>query len=446
MSSPHRIGFLFGLALAFAAAGTAGARTLTVAADGSADYRSIQAAIQAAVGGDTVEVGPGRYRERLHFGGRAIVVRSTHGPTATHIDARGEGSVVVMDLLEGPGTVLDGFTLRGGTGTPLRAGTEPGAWGHLPPPPAAAGRGDVRMYPGAIGRGEAPDHPAAPGRGDARQYPDAAGGAAGRLSGEAELDGRGRFGGGILLLTAAPTLRRLILADNTANYGGGIYALQLSPSIADCRFLRNTAGVGAGAFLEMTDRPVLERCEFQQNSGVFGGGIALYAGGAEVRDCRFTGNEGAEGGALRLLDCSAATRVVRCLFWRNVAGEGSLVHARGSLLELESCTAMDNGQTGADPAAVYLDPPSAGFVRRTIFARTRAARPVTAGPGVEVSCCDIWPGAPGVEPEGDNFSAPPGFCAPEAGDFRLEASSPCLPEHTPPGCGLVGAYDVGCRP
>ncbi|MFU1781879.1 hypothetical protein ACM16X_10900 [Haloarcula japonica] len=38
-----------------------GQETLTVNKDGSADYRSIQAAVNAANSGDTVEVQPGTY-------------------------------------------------------------------------------------------------------------------------------------------------------------------------------------------------------------------------------------------------------------------------------------------------------------------------------------------------------------------------------------------------
>ncbi len=95
---------------------------LVLAASGSADIinvgpgDSIQAAIDAAVDGDEIVVAPGTYFETIDFLGKAITLRSSNGPEVTIIDAQGVGSVVTCDSGEGPGTVLEGFTITGGTG------------------------------------------------------------------------------------------------------------------------------------------------------------------------------------------------------------------------------------------------------------------------------------------------------------------------------------------
>jgi hypothetical protein len=39
--------------------------------------------------------------------------------------------------------------------------------------------------------------------------------------------------------------------------------------------------------------------------------------------------------------------------------------------------------------------------------------------------------------------ADPQFCDPEVLDFTVRASSPCAPGNSP-GCGLIGAWPVGC--
>ena len=87
-----------------------------------ADFATIQSAIIAASDGDTVLVAPGTYEERISFIGKAIHVISEEGPEATTIDANQEGSVVLIIDGEGPDSILEGFTLTGGTGTEVNNG------------------------------------------------------------------------------------------------------------------------------------------------------------------------------------------------------------------------------------------------------------------------------------------------------------------------------------
>ena len=77
-------------------------------------YASIQHAIDAAVSGDTVVVGPGTYSETIDFRGKNITVTSEQGPQVTIIDGHGAGSVVSFKQGETRDAVLSGFTLRGG--------------------------------------------------------------------------------------------------------------------------------------------------------------------------------------------------------------------------------------------------------------------------------------------------------------------------------------------
>jgi serine protease len=76
---------------------------------------SIQAAIDAAAHGDTVVVAPGTYLEKIDFHGKAIVVKSQSGPRSTTIDGQRGGSVITMHSSEGMGTVVEGFTITGGS-------------------------------------------------------------------------------------------------------------------------------------------------------------------------------------------------------------------------------------------------------------------------------------------------------------------------------------------
>ncbi len=85
-------------------------------------YTTIQDAIDAAQDGDTIIVQPGIYTENINYGGKAIVLTSTDPldpsvVSSTIIDGNQNGSVVTFDSSETSGSVLSGFTIRGGNGT-----------------------------------------------------------------------------------------------------------------------------------------------------------------------------------------------------------------------------------------------------------------------------------------------------------------------------------------
>ena len=94
------------------------------------DHTTIQAAIEACAFGDTVIVADGYYFENINFRGKRIVVASEYlldndpahvlnttidGSQPVHPDT---GSVVIIGTNEPDGTMLIGFTITGGTGTP----------------------------------------------------------------------------------------------------------------------------------------------------------------------------------------------------------------------------------------------------------------------------------------------------------------------------------------
>jgi len=76
------------------------------------NYANIQDAINASVNGDTVIVRAGTYLGGLNFNGKAICLRSEHGPQCTTIS--GGKSVVTFDSGETVSSVLDGFHITNG--------------------------------------------------------------------------------------------------------------------------------------------------------------------------------------------------------------------------------------------------------------------------------------------------------------------------------------------
>lgn len=107
---------------ALAVAGGAPAATLTVQPDGGGAYPTIQAAVQAAQPGDTIELADGIFagdgNRDVDLLGKAITIRSQSGDAASCvIDA--EGNVedthrcFILASGEGPATVLRDLTITG---------------------------------------------------------------------------------------------------------------------------------------------------------------------------------------------------------------------------------------------------------------------------------------------------------------------------------------------
>ncbi|MHC4945732.1 MAG: right-handed parallel beta-helix repeat-containing protein [Planctomycetota bacterium] len=173
-----------------------------------ADHSSIQQAIDATGPGDTVLVGPGTYWENISFNGKAITVTSSDGPMKTYIDGSSPphpdfGSVVFFGTWEGPGSVLDGFTVRLGTGTKIL---------H-----------DKRAGGGVFCKNASPT-----------------------LSNNFIKINTATYGAGIYCSNASPSIKDCWFAANNGSFGSGIYCGEgSSPEIVNNVFYDNS-GLGGG--------------------------------------------------------------------------------------------------------------------------------------------------------------------------------------------------------
>jgi parallel beta-helix repeat protein len=282
---------LLNLVLLLVVSCPAEAVTITVKADGTGDYPTIQAAIDAAVNGDELVAEPGTYtgpgNRDIDFLGKAITVRSTdpNDPNivaATIIDCNGTESEPHRGFKfhngEDANSILNGLTI-------------------------------INAY-------------------DIHSRP---------------------CGGGISCYQSSPTIINCHISNNSARRGGGIYCYDSSPTITNCTFSGNTAfggvldGDGGGMFNSGSAN--LANILFINNrADSQGGGFHNAGGDVDLRSVVFTGNVAYTGAGV--CNVGRAT-VANGLFVGNIAkgnyGDGGgWSNWVGSEATLSNCTLFGN--------------------------------------------------------------------------------------------------------
>jgi hypothetical protein len=346
-------------------------------------FCSIQRAInEAAVAGDEIVVAPGTYHEAIDFLGKAIYLHSSDGPDTTIIDASElYASAVTCGSAEGPDTILEGFTITGGSGGPCG-------------PDATCGGGMFNESSSpTVTNCTFSENTAGSGGGMYNYSTENA-----RLDNCTFIGNAAILGGGMCNdCGSEPRATNCTFSGNTAYCGGGMCNLSSSPAVMNCTFSGNTVIYGdplhwdGGGIYNASSSPVVTNCTFSGNSAARGGGICNYdhsspqitnsaftanrRGGMfnyvysspTVTNCTFSGHP--RHGAVNNYDyCSPA--LANCIFWGNAGGE------------------IVNDDTSA-PTVTYSDVQG------------------------------------GYEGTG-NIDANPLFVDPSNGDFRLASGSPCV--------------------
>jgi len=323
------IAFSFGVAVA------APARPIYVDANGTGDYPTIQAAIDAAVDGDSVILQPGTYtgegNRDIDFLGKAITVRSTdpNDPnvvTSTIIDCNGTDADPHRGFIfhhgENTDSVLEGVIITNGFadkgGGMLCDSSSP------------------TIVKCIIS--------------DCQTYADRAGG----------------VGGGICCEYSSALINKCIIYENTARawvnitafggLGGGIFCFKAKPIISECTVKSNH---GSGGIHCTSSDARIVRCIIRDNrhSGIYisegqatvsiedcivennqFNGIAWWHGGrATIERCTIRGN------SLQGIQCEGSSVVVsHCLIEGNSFTQGAGVYCRFGQLKLCNCTIVGN--------------------------------------------------------------------------------------------------------
>ncbi len=277
-------------------AAAAPAAILNVEADGSGQYPNIQAAIDAAVAGDTVLLGSGVYRH--------AVTRTLNGSTCNSV------CFMKSDItLQGAGgpvpSVIDGQDVRHGI-----CGEGLG--------PATVIRGVTVLDGKASGNG-----------------------------------GNGVWGGGMLFHYSSPVVEDCVIRSCFAVGGGGMLFngshAGVGAVVRSCVFENNTSSDLGGALeIYLGALFTVENNTFIDNTALDRGGAAMFnATTGTVNNNIFYGNVAGEGGPA--LSCINSSFTGSCnLFWANSPGS-----------DVQTCavTIGSNGNLEADPLFCSVDTP-----------------------------------------------------------------------------------------
>jgi parallel beta-helix repeat protein len=202
------------------------AETINVNPNGTADYQTIQQAINNANNGDTVIVAPATYYENVDFIGKAITVTSSDPEDwavveSTIINANDVNSAVIFTNSEGPASIITGFTITGGVGTAVT--------------------GNISSHLGA----------------------------------------------GICCFQTSPTITKNIITGNTglsSTTGGGIGGFG-SNAVVTRNIIKQNSGLHGGGVLNWSgNMKIRNNIVYDNTAGNIGGGILLYENGELINN------------------------------------------------------------------------------------------------------------------------------------------------------------------
>ena len=325
------------------------------------EHTTIQAAIDAAEDGDTVEIADGTYtgegNKNLDFAGKAITVRSASGnPALCIIDCEGEGRGFYFHNGEGTDSIVEGLTITNGY--------------------ANADSPDAQHGGGICCDNSSPTFTSCVIRGNSA-YGTYHGGAGGgvfchggnpsftncTINGNATLSGGGLY----CYEDSFPVLTNCTISDNTARSGGGIYCYWDSiPALISCTISENTAeNFGGGLYCRYYGNPSLNNCTISGNSAIScGGGVYCYTSSPALNDCTIRNNSASgdesNGGGLYCINDSNPT-LSNCTVTENATdSSGGGVFSTGCSPVLSNCRVSNNsslygggtGYNGGNPTLI----------------------------------------------------------------------------------------------
>ena len=351
---------------------------------------SIQDAIDAASTGTLITLHPGTYYENITIDVRGIGIRSINPDDPnivnnTIIDGSNSGIVVkIQNSDQGNGTVLSGVKIQNG----------------------------YSAYGGGI------------------FFPCYQGGNATITNciiiGNTATD----LGGGIYHGNSSSLIiYNCMIKENSASIGGGFsfdYSNYSSPLITNCVISENTADEAGGGIMVFEGNCTLTNCTISENiSSDWGGGIAFFGSLLDIENCSITNNLAVDGGGIVEASLSC-TNINNSIIAGNEATGygGGIFTLSSSSVNINNCTITENSAS-ANSGAIDTEGSSVNITNSILWNDSPQEISVSYGDPPTVTYSDVQQ-ASGTYSGTGNINIDPDFDAPAAGDYHLEASSPCI--------------------
>ena len=294
-----------------------------------------------------------------------------------------------------------------------------------------------------------------------------------RLSGFTLTGGSGRsidnfrYGGGIYISGANPTISDCILLDNDANYGGGVFCqsgapvisrceirgnnapgetsfgggacfVQANPVLESCTFADNSADNIGGGLFAIESRVMLDRCRILRNTAISGGGMKVTTSSEiHIENGEISDNTAANGGGVYCDDNTAITALYSVIARNYVSGIGGGVYCRvNSETTLQSCTLTDNTADEWGDGILLFQNATVSLLNTILWNNERQIEATAFNYrntiNIEYSCIEGAQNSIFANDNADlnwgdgNIDADPRFADPDNGDYRLTDGSPCI--------------------
>lgn len=385
--------------------GVVEARSITVDAEGVADYRTIKAAVGAAQSGDTIVVGTGTYTgtgvRDIVLAGKVLTIKSRDpdNPSvvaATVIDCQASDGLghrfIEISADTGAELTLAGLTFINASGA-FSGGIVLCEGAGLNAINCTFRDNDVQWWGGALyfdaSYGLIEGCTFANNASDSQH-----GGAIFCKQSEVEITScsfRENTGNAIKFFDSTVTIVDSTFTENAGNEGGAIYGNTTSSAstraylaltgctftansagttggamhnydldvvVTTCTFTGNTAVENGGAIYNHRASPTIASCVFEENvAGGFGGAVANYNECKTlIRNGTFVANEAANGGAVSSRR-NSNPRINHCILWDNDATKGDNVYLSRDTLSVvyTSKATVEYSDIEGGQASVYVD-------------------------------------------------------------------------------------------